>query len=80
MPPHFAGRVVSTAISYHYASDIEKAEARRDYNVSVGQRLPTTKKSKNFEDKTVILSGKKQLTCTYAHVSTFFVFSPLKSN
>ena len=27
MPPHFAERFVSTAISYHYASDIEKAEA-----------------------------------------------------
>ena len=31
----------------------------------------------HFEVKTVFLTGKKQLTCTYAHVSTFFVFSPL---
>ena len=26
MPPHFAGRVVSTAISYHYASGIFRSK------------------------------------------------------
>ena len=33
----------------------QSEEARREYNVSVGQRLPTTKKCKNFEVKTVFL-------------------------